>query len=90
MVGFLGIALGLAGGIGLALNLNSVATWLERTFGVSLFPPSVYYLDHIPTQIHGPDVARVAIAAFVLAALAGTYAAIRAARLSPVDALRYE
>src|SRR3989338_1106109 len=59
MVGFLGIALGLAGGIGLALNLNSVATWLERTFGVSLFPPSVYYLDHIPTQIHGPDVARV-------------------------------
>ena len=90
MVGVLGIALGLAGGIGLALNLNSVATWLERTFGVSLFPPSVYYLDHIPTQIHGPDVARVAIAAFVLAALAGTYAAIRAARLSPVDALRYE
>ena len=89
MVGFLGIALGLAGGIGLALNLNSVATWLERTFGVSLFPPSVYYLDHIPTQIHGPDVARVAVAAFVLAALAGTYAAIRATRLSPVYSLPY-
>jgi lipoprotein-releasing system permease protein len=74
----------------LALNLNHVVAALERTFGVSLFPSAVYYLDHIPTQINAPDVARVALAAFLLALLAGTSAAIRAARLSPVDALRYE
>ena len=90
IVGVLGICLGLAGGFALALNLNSVATWLERTFGLSLFPPSVYYLDHIPTQINASDVAWISGAAFLLTMLAGTYAAIRAARLSPVDALRYE
>jgi lipoprotein-releasing system permease protein len=89
-VGLLGIALGLAGGVALAGNLNNVAAWMERTFGVAVFPPSVYYLDQIPTQIHAPDVVRVAAAAFLLTALAGTYAAVRAARLQPVDALRYE
>jgi lipoprotein-releasing system permease protein len=89
-VGVLGISLGLAGGITLALNLNNVAKWLEETTGVALFPPTVYYLDHIPTQINVPDVVAVVGATFLLAMLAGTYAAIRAARLSPVDALRYE
>jgi len=90
IIGVLGICLGLAGGFALALNLNSVATWMERTFGLSLFPPSVYYLDHIPTQINASDMAWVSAAAFILAMLAGTYAAIRAARLLPIDALRYE
>lgn len=89
-VGVLGISLGLAGGITLALNLNNVAKWLEETTGVALFPPTVYYLDHIPTQVNVPDVVAVVGATFLLAMVAGTYAAVRAARLSPVDALRYE
>jgi len=90
MIGLLGIGLGLAGGFALASNLNRIAAWLEGTFGISLFPPSIYYLDQIPAQINASDVAWVSAAAFILALIAGTYAAIRAARLSPVDALRYE
>ena len=89
-VGILGISLGLAGGMTLALNLNPAVKWLEQTTGLALFPPTVYYLDHIPAQVNASDVAAVVGATFLLAALAGTYAAIRAARLSPVDALRYE
>ena len=90
LIGLLGIGLGLAGGLALAGNLNLIADWLERTFGWALFPRTIYYLDRIPALINPPDVAAVAGAAFVLAALAGTYAAIRAASLAPVDALRYE
>ncbi len=90
VIGFVGIGLGLVGGIALAQHLNAVVAWIERTFHVALFPSTVYYLDHIPTQINSADVTRVVVAAFLLAMLAGTYAAIRAARLSPVDALRYE
>ena len=89
-IGLIGIGLGLAGGIALARNLNAIAGWLEATFGWTLFPPSIYYLDHIPTRINGSDVAMVAGATFLLATLAGTYAASRAARLHPVEALRYE
>lgn len=90
VIGLSGIGLGLIGGIALTRNLNAIMKWLEQTFGISLFPPTIYYLDDIPTQINAVDLAAIAIAAFVLATLAGTYAAIRASRLAPVDALRYE
>ncbi len=90
VVGLLGVCLGLCGGLFLTLNLNSITKWLERTLGWSLFPPTIYYLDHIPTQINAFDIIRVVAATFLLTVLAGTYAAVRAARLSPVDALRYE
>ena len=90
LVGSLGICLGLAGGLLLADNLNAIANWLEATFGISVFPPSIYYLDHIPTQINSGDLVWVVCAAFVLTVLASIYPASRAARLVPVDALRYE
>ena len=90
VIGLIGVSLGLLGGFALTLNLNGIANWMERTFGVSLFPPTVYYLDHIPTEINSGDVIAVVTATFCLTVLAGTYAAIRAAALAPVDALRYE
>ena len=90
LIGALGVALGLAGGFALTLNLNGLVKWMEQTFGISLFPPSVYYLDHIPTLINPGDVIAVVAATFLLTVLAGTYAAFRAAQLAPVDALRYE
>ena len=90
VIGIVGVCLGLAGGLTLTLHLNTVSKWLERAFGLSLFPPTVYYLDHIPTQVNSADVLAVVGATFCLTVLAGTYAAIRAARLAPVDALRYE
>jgi lipoprotein-releasing system permease protein len=90
IIGFIGIALGLAGGFALTWNLNAIAHWLEAVFGVALFPPTVYYLDQIPTRINPADVLRVGGAAFGLSMLAGTYAAVRAAQLAPVEALRYE
>ena len=90
VIGFVGVCLGLAFGVAVTLHLNRIVKWLESTTGFSLFPATVYYLDHIPTQINSSDVIAVVAATFLLTTLAGTYAAVRAARLSPVDALRYE
>ena len=89
-IGAIGVCLGMGLGMALAARLNDVLRWIEMAFGVALFPPSVYYLDHIPTLIKMSDVAAIVMATLVLTMLAGTYAAIRAARLAPVDALRYE
>ncbi|MBI3320909.1 MAG: FtsX-like permease family protein [Candidatus Omnitrophica bacterium] len=90
VIGIVGISIGLALGVAVTWNLDAIARWLERVFGVSLFPPTIYYLDHIPTHIDLSDVIGIAGATFLLTVLAGAYAAIRAAHLAPVEALRYE
>ncbi len=90
LVGVGGTSVGVAAGLLLTTNLNALANWLERTFGIAVFPSNIYYLDHIPTQINRGDLCLVVGAALVLALLAGGYPAMRAARLAPVDALRYE
>ena len=90
VIGLVGISLGLAIGFLVTSHLDRISKWLEQTFGLSLFPPTIYYLDHIPAQVNVSDVVGISAATFLLTLLAGTYAAARAARLPPVDALRYE
>ncbi|MBI4598405.1 MAG: ABC transporter permease [Candidatus Omnitrophica bacterium] len=89
-IGIIGVCVGAGLGMALAARLNAILQWVELTWGMSLFPPSVYYLDQIPTLVKTGDVAAIVVATLALTMLAGTYAAVRAARLAPVDALRYE
>ena len=89
-VGFFGVILGSALGLVFAWNLNPVADFIQETTGLSVFPSDIYYLDRIPTEINFWDVTTVTALALLASVLAGIYPAQRAARLNPVEALRYE
>ena len=52
--------------------------------------PSVYFIDHLPVQTSPLDAVAVVLASFVIATLAPLYPATQAARLEPVQAIRYE
>lgn len=89
-VGFFGVVLGAVSGLLLAYNLNPVADFLERTFGLVVFPPDIYLFDRIPAEINLSDVVVIIGFALVMSLIAGVYPAHRAAKLPPVKALRYE
>jgi len=90
LIGVVGIALGVAGGIGLTMNLSRVVRGMESLLGFELMPADVYYITGVPTLLRVEDVGAVTAMAFVLCMLATLYPAWRAARTDPAAALRYE
>lgn len=85
-----GISVGAALGIGLALNISRVTALTERVFGVKLFDPSVYFISELPADLQWADVGAVVLASLLLSLLATLYPAWRATRIAPAEVLRYE
>jgi lipoprotein-releasing system permease protein len=90
LVGTVGTLLGVAGGLALALNIETVVPFIERMFGIQFLDKSVYYISELPSQVQTGDVVLVAAIALVLTLLATLYPSWRAARVNPAEALRYE
>jgi lipoprotein-releasing system permease protein len=89
-IGIFGTFLGCILGISFALNIETIRQWLERLTGTQLFDPVVYFLSRLPAIVDWTEVAVIVGMALVLTLLASLYPAWRAARLDPVEALRYE
>ena len=90
LVGFIGLGLGIVGGVALALNIDVVVPFIERMLGVHFLSKEVYYISDLPSDLQWGDVWGVTVIAFVLALLATLYPSWRASRVNPAEALRYE
>jgi len=89
-IGFIGTILGAALGISFAMNIETVKDILETLTGSSLWDAEIRFLSEIPAELDWEEVMAVIGMAFFLSILATIYPAWRAARLDPVEALRYE
>jgi lipoprotein-releasing system permease protein len=90
IIGVFGTLLGVAGGVALALNVETLVPAIEAFFNVQFLAPDVYYISDVPSELHWDDVGVMTAVALVLSLLATLYPAWRAARTHPVEALRYE
>ena len=90
LIGVIGLGLGVAGGVALALNVDVVVPLIERLLGTQFLAKDVYYISQLPSELQWSDVATVTVVAFVLALAATIYPSMRAARVNPAEALRYE
>ncbi|MGH7483411.1 MAG: lipoprotein-releasing ABC transporter permease subunit, partial [Longimicrobiales bacterium] len=90
LIGLFGTLLGIAGGVTLALNVETLVPLIENLLGMQFLPADVYYISDLPSDLHLDDVVTIAVIAFVLTVVATLYPAWRAARTQPAEALRYE
>lgn len=89
-IGGVGIAIGVAGGLAFALNIEAIRQWLQHTFGLVLFDETLYLLAEMPSHIEWQEVTGIAVMALVFALAASLYPAARASRFDPVEGLRRE
>jgi lipoprotein-releasing system permease protein len=89
-IGVTGTLVGFLLGLAFAANIETIRQWLQVLTGTNLFSPEIYFLSHLPARIETRDVLSVVCMSLVLSLLATLYPSWRAARLDPVEALRYE
>ena len=90
LIGFIGLALGVAGGVALALNVDVVVPLIERLLGTQFMSKEVYYISNLPSELQWKDVTTITGVSFVLSLVATIYPSWRASRVNPAEALRYE
>ena len=89
-IGIIGTIAGFLMGLVVCLNVESIRqflSWLTRT---ELFSPELYFLSRLPAEMDVGETTAVVVMALTLSLLATLYPSWRAARLDPVEALRYE
>ena len=89
-VGVIGTVSGVVLGLAFTSNIDKIREWLERLSGTELWSPEIRFLSQLPAIVDPMEVATVVLISLALSLLATIYPSWRAARLDPVDALRYE
>ena len=89
-IGVVGTIAGFALGVVFTENIEAIRQFLQDVLHVNLFSAEIYFFTRIPAHIEAGEVASVVVMALLLSFLATLYPSWRAARLDPVEGLRYE
>jgi len=89
-IGVVGTLVGFLLGVVVCLNIENIRQFLSWVTNTELFSPELYFLSHLPAAMDTGETSAVVLMSLILSFLATLYPSWRAARLDPVEALRYE
>jgi lipoprotein-releasing system permease protein len=89
-IGVVGTLVGFLVGLIICLNIESIRRFVSWLAGIEEFEPKIYFLSRLPAEIDFGETTPAVIMALGLSVLATLYPSWRAARLDPVEALRYK
>lgn len=89
-IGVVGVAIGTGLGILGALTVSDLIAWFESVSGVQFLNSDVYFISYLPSHLLWSDVAMITSSALLLSFFATIYPAVRASKIQPAEALRYE
>jgi lipoprotein-releasing system permease protein len=89
-IGVIGDLVGFLVGLLVCLNIESIRQFMSWLTNTELFSPELYFLSKLPADLDAGETTAVVVMALALSLLATLYPSWRAARLDPVEALRYE
>lgn len=90
VLGVVGTFIGTILGLLLAWKIGAIVAWIEGISGRELISAKVYFIDHLPSDIHSGDVIAIILISLFLSFLATIYPSLSAAKTQPAEALRYE
>ncbi|MBM0105138.1 lipoprotein-releasing ABC transporter permease subunit [Steroidobacter sp. S1-65] len=89
-IGFIGTVAGVALGVLISVNLETLIHGLEALLGVHFLDAKVYYISDLPATVQWADVIKISVTTFLLCSLSTLYPAWRAARTQPAQSLRHD
>ncbi|WP_406857469.1 lipoprotein-releasing ABC transporter permease subunit [Alsobacter sp. KACC 23698] len=89
-IGVVGTFAGFLLGLLVSMNVETIRAFVSRMTNTNLFPAEFYFLSRLPSEVDPHEVVTIVTLALVLSLIATLYPSWRAARLDPVEALRYE
>ena len=88
VIGVIGTVSGAILGIIFASSISGFIAWLNNVLGLNLF--DAYFINYLPSHLRWQDVVVIVSLSLILSFLATIYPALRAAKIQPAEALRYE
>ena len=88
VIGVIGTVAGAILGVVFATSISGIMSWLNNTLGLNLF--DAYFINYLPSYLRWQDVVVIVSISLILSFLATIYPALRAAKVQPAEALRYE